>query len=551
MVSTSTTAFSERDTNVGETRLTVEKRTARKSNRSQPSPSTIGPAATTTVSSRNTEHSLLDAATSVSNHLSILLSSDDLDSDLPSPNAVFAYSKGYTVAPASPSPPFVKPPAAAVPAQRIGSPKRKHAEIDLDDVIRLDSSSPPPLPPPLPSPRGVWTDDETDTFPSPVPKRRGKKITPAKVVSLAYEDEEDTAPKAKRKSAKKKAQNEEMLEKSQKALEKEEAKKMKEDAKLEKAEKEAAKQQDRDLRTANNLKAHNRLECTQEMIVDLECTLSTSALGPLIRTVLEPKLVETTEFDNPITNVIKWRRKVKAVWDPEAQLFVPIPDERVDDEPHVLVVLDAREFGRLVQAEGNALAKHVAAVKRSFEGRRVIYLIEGLEGYYKKKKQKQKRAFEQAVRDGFEAAENGGGSNAKGKARKMADDDFLETGPTKEEVEARLIWLQLVERCLVVHTSDGEDTAEWIGILTTDIATIPYKNRNTDLSFCVEGQVRSGADAADTWFRLLQEIQLVTPTVAKAITNTYPTLRSLYDAYKQCRTAAEAEMMLADVEVPS
>lgn len=365
------------------------------------------------------------------------------------------------------------------------------------------------------------------------------------------------------------------------------------------AEKEALKQHDRDLRTANKLK-FNKVECTQEMIVDLERTLSASPLGALIRTALEPRQVETAEFDHPVANIVKWRRKVQADWDPVTQSFVPIASERVDDEQHVLVVMNAREFGRLVRAEKDALARHVAAVRRQFVGRKVIYLIEGLEMYYKQKKLRQKRVFEQAVRDGFEVEvveKANEGTKGKGRAKKKAEDDFLVTGPDKEEIEQRMIWMQLVERCLIVHTNDVEETAEWIGILTTDIATIPYKcvasfdlapgfaieycfsrilvyylcpylfiylffrynvtehvliinrNRNADLSFCVDGQVRSGVDNADTWSRMLQEIQLVTPVVARAIMNEYPTVRSLYDAYMQCRTAPEAEMLLADIEV--
>ncbi|RUS21004.1 ERCC4 domain-containing protein [Endogone sp. FLAS-F59071] len=568
----------------------------------------------------------------------LLLSSEDSD-DLPSPDAVLASNKRYTTVNA-PSPsllPSAGPhvPVRTIAKQRDDSSKRKRAKlIQLDNFSSPLSSPPPlpsplPLPPPLPShvtslPRARWADNDDDGRNAEskyMPKKWGKAATPSEVVLSTDEEDNDenTVPKAKRKKTKKR-QDEGKTGKSQREIEKEEAKRKKEEAKLEKqrereakklekerekeakriereqkkAEKEALKQHDRDLRTANKLKI-DKVECTQEMIVDLERTLSASPLGALIRTALEPREVETAEFDHPVTNIVKWRRKVRADWDPATQSFVPIANERVDNEQHVLVVIDAREFGRLVRAERDALARHVAAVKRQFEGRKVIYLVEGLEMYYKQKKLRQKRVFEQAVRDGFEAEvveKPEEGTKGKGRAKKKAEDDFLVTGPDKEEVEQRLTWMQLVERCLIVHTNDAEETAEWIGILTTDIATIPYKcvasfdskltlgfatencfrrilvyclcdnvislflysilffsNRNADLSFCVDGQVRSGVDTADTWSRMLQEIQLVTPVVARAIMNEYPTVRSLYEAYKQCQTAPEAEMLLADIEV--
>jgi hypothetical protein len=69
------------------------------------------------------------------------------------------------------------------------------------------------------------------------------------------------------------------------------------------------------------------------------------------------------------------------------------------------------------------------------------------------------------------------------------------------------------------------------------------------LNFWVEGQVRVGTGSSDTWLRMLQEIQLVTEPVARGIINNYPTVKSLYDAYKKCLTREEAESLLTFVEV--
>lgn len=69
------------------------------------------------------------------------------------------------------------------------------------------------------------------------------------------------------------------------------------------------------------------------------------------------------------------------------------------------------------------------------------------------------------------------------------------------------------------------------------------------MNFWVEGQVRAGTGSSDTWLRMLQEIQLVTEPVARGIINIYPTVKSLYDAYKKCLTREEAESLLTFVEV--
>jgi crossover junction endonuclease EME1 len=65
----------------------------------------------------------------------------------------------------------------------------------------------------------------------------------------------------------------------------------------------------------------------------------------------------------------------------------------------------------------------------------------------------------------------------------------------------------------------------------------------------IEGQVRTGVDAGDTWLRMLQEIQFVTPSIAKGIIDNYPTIKSLYDAYKRCKDKDEGEKLLTNIEV--
>ncbi|CAG8689339.1 36_t:CDS:2, partial [Acaulospora morrowiae] len=122
-------------------------------------------------------------------------------------------------------------------------------------------------------------------------------------------------------------------------------------------------------------------------------------------------------------------------------------------------------------------------------------------------------------------------------------------GPELERIEDELMWLQLIGKFLIVHTKDVEETAEMIGILSSDIARIPYKNRNGNLDFWVENRIRTGADCSDTWLRMLQEIQLVTHPVAKGVVKSYPTVKLLYDGYKKCDTREEAENLLADVEI--
>jgi len=68
---------------------------------------------------------------------------------------------------------------------------------------------------------------------------------------------------------------------------------------------------------------------------------------------------------------------------------------------------------------------------------------------------------------------------------------------------------------------------------------------NHDTSFCADvGQVRTGTDVEDTYFKMLQEITRVTAGVANGIIGEYKSVRELMNA---CRD--EGELVIADLEV--
>ena len=57
---------------------------------------------------------------------------------------------------------------------------------------------------------------------------------------------------------------------------------------------------------------------------------------------------------------------------------------------------------------------------------------------------------------------------------------------------------------------------------------------NLATSFCMDaGQVKTGADAHDTYLKMLQQIVRVTPPVAQGIVAEYPDVRFLLEALEQ------------------
>ncbi|KAA8894755.1 hypothetical protein FN846DRAFT_387020 [Sphaerosporella brunnea] len=296
----------------------------------------------------------------------------------------------------------------------------------------------------------------------------------------------------------------------------------------------AAKKQEAELNSLNKLKISKK-ESAPEMIVDVSTAFFPSEFGDQITRFVQNLGSEVLQNwrppgVEPSWKVIKWRRKKKSTYDEEKAMFVPLVQPEICDEKHILVHLTATEFVALAYPDVPGvldLDKHVAKMKLlvpSCPDVRVIYLIEGLAAYARKSKN--------AINAGHrsQVLERMGGPAAAAARRpqpRIITEDMLEDAQLK---------LQVTHNCLIHTTAGSIESAEWISIFTGDISSIPYKTSRMvlDTSFCAAiGQVKTGVDAEDTWCKMLQEIQRVTPAHANGIVGRYPSVKDLVGAFRR------------------
>lgn len=259
-------------------------------------------------------------------------------------------------------------------------------------------------------------------------------------------------------------------ERETKATEKEETKAQK---RREKEAKEAERKREQELVSVNKLKTSKK-DSAPEMIVDISMDLAASVLGNQLRRFMLELKCEVNHEWQPVTvgdglcRVVKWRRKVKAVYNEEKGMFLPLSVEQVQDEQHVLVYLTAKEFLEVfMDVTGHdGLAEHASRIKELHPGRpedvKLIYLIEGLDALARKNKSNRNRQYQSRVR-----SQLGTGDGSKSAANAdIIDDDQIE--------DARLR-LQIVHGCLIHETNSAIESMEWISKFTGDISTIPYK----------------------------------------------------------------------------
>ncbi|KIX00043.1 uncharacterized protein Z518_10970 [Rhinocladiella mackenziei CBS 650.93] len=359
----------------------------------------------------------------------------------------------------------------------------------------------------------------------------------------------------------------------------------KERKRLERERKALEKQKAADLAEVNRTRT-NKKDAAPEMIVDMSSFLKDTHVGNQVEEYMKKVEVEVNYIDEEANliegipqpdqygNIVTWRRKVTSTYNDEDGQWEPASRSRIVTEKHVLIHLPAVEFAAMVAGPKSAststvsaspteaemklkLDAHVALIRRRFRDCIPIYLIEGLNGWLKKNVNAKSRDYVAAVRAQMLQPEEGSSSNAapsgtearSRKRKKTAIQSLDLSFVTSDIVENLLLHLQLAHQPILIHhTVSPGTTAFQISTLTQHLATRPYRlaqlNHNLKFaSFCMDsGQVRAGDDAQDTFVKMLQEIQRVTPSMAYGIVNQWNTVRKLINGFDQ-----HGNLLLEDV----
>ncbi|TQS36771.1 hypothetical protein Golomagni_02795 [Golovinomyces magnicellulatus] len=306
------------------------------------------------------------------------------------------------------------------------------------------------------------------------------------------------------------------------------------------------------LEQLNKLKG--RLQSTSEMIVDIPSSMD-EKLAHQVKVFLDGVKAEhfTSERSR---NLIKWRRKVQAEWNPIKDQWMPVT-EHIRDENHVMCVLKFQELAELIRGmEGHDLDAYMLQLATEVKNKKMIFLIEGMNHWLGKNKAMRNKDFINSVRNKLK--DPAISQKATRNQRKNPEQaEYID----KKVIDNALLRLHVIYEVLVHHTSNPLETAEWIMRFTQHISSIPYRNQfdtiNTS-NFCIEnGQIDSGKDAKDTYIKMLQQMHLVTPSVAWGIEAKYPNIQTLISglekegplALEQCRKCANKNGAYTDKRI--
>ncbi|CAK7274408.1 hypothetical protein SEPCBS119000_006154 [Sporothrix epigloea] len=300
-----------------------------------------------------------------------------------------------------------------------------------------------------------------------------------------------------------------------------------------------------------------------EMIVRLPASMSEATRDVIESMLTDADISHETWSSIPLPNVVTWQRKVSNEYLPDLGHWVPVPT-RIVDEAYALVILRSEDFVNLVvagqdddpdahhAAGGHNLTSHVAAMKNTFAGNTIVYLLEGLQAWRNKKRITRNRQFVAAVqRNGNEATSST--ERQEGPIRpsqRLGRRGQKQAPPDIDEalVDESLLDLQMDHNydggdnggtILVHETSSALDTARWIHVFTEQIATGRYRQQKETLyaaaaSFCMDsGQITTGDDPQNLYALILQQVARVTEPVALGIAARFDDIPRLVRGFEE------------------
>jgi crossover junction endonuclease EME1 len=355
------------------------------------------------------------------------------------------------------------------------------------------------------------------------------------------------------------------LRKAEKEAEKEAQKERKA---AEKAQKERQKQRAADLAEVNKSKV-NKKDAVAEMLVEVSSDIQDTSAGNQLQEHMKKLEVPLTYFEQPVTldgdaisftdlgAMIRWRRKINAVYNEDAGQWMPIERTTIKQEQHVLVYLKAQEFAMIAAGYSgpatilppseslmlNHIDQHVTTLRSRYPTCTIIYLIEGLQAWLKKNQNARNREYAAAVRAQGplpDSTDPPTASQSKPRQRKTHKLPQIDLSFITDDVsEDLLLHMQLHHQPISIHhTTSATTSALQILAFTQHLSTRPYRmiELNTNLrtaSFCMAtGQVRTGDDAQDTYIKMLQVLERVTPSYAYGIAAEHGTVRELVQAFR-------------------
>ncbi|XP_053569263.1 probable crossover junction endonuclease EME2 [Bombina bombina] len=130
---------------------------------------------------------------------------------------------------------------------------------------------------------------------------------------------------------------------------------------------------------------------------------------------------------------------------------------------------------------------------------------------------------------------------------------------SRHQIAEALVYVQLFFNTEVLFLDTWKELGQHVCAVTKSLAQRPYRNHceAQTFSFCTSvgswrgwGPKGSISGLPLTWRRQIQQLNRVSPAMAAAVAQAYPSPQLLLQAYAACNTERERMLLLADLQIP-
>ncbi|XP_053327517.1 probable crossover junction endonuclease EME2 [Spea bombifrons] len=384
---------------------------------------------------------------------------------------------------------------------------------------------------------------ETTEFPTDVKESSPRVVENAS--ALVVPEPGGTTPSPIKRMRKKKTPEELVVEKVQaeerqreRELKKQEKEKRKAQEKLEKERRKEA---------ASALKMLRPDQCVKYMTVSMDAGLLEDAGSEDVLEALRSSGYQYSIEPHSVPKSFTWRRDMPVDW-----TCIEGLELRLGEEDEMLVLVQSKDFLASVSCfaqavkyssigdqDEEALGSLFGISKRHQEKKTTMVVI-GLQEY--RWCQKLSRRMErQSLEQNDNICESQSESNA-----------------TKKQIQEAFVFLQLSFEMEVLCLDSWKELGKHVCAVTKSLAQRPFRKHWDDqtFSFCTSAGSWKGWGPRGTltglplsWRRQIQQFNRVSPAMAAAVTEAYPSPQLLMKAYAECATEREKMALLSNLHV--
>ncbi|KAK6460678.1 hypothetical protein DFJ63DRAFT_237989 [Scheffersomyces coipomensis] len=278
-------------------------------------------------------------------------------------------------------------------------------------------------------------------------------------------------------------------------------------------------------------KANRVTRSKEELLTEMTLVLSSTIIPKfkleILTSTLYPSKYETSFEDLP---VVYWKRRVKATYDKENDIFRPCEEKDIV-EKNIVLYYSAEEFFRKVQE--NTL-KHVINQAKVFynsllpvhEDCVITILIEGLELFINKIKNKEQKEYKESVIQRMNPDDIPRSQPKKRKADAMDDITM-----SSKSVEFILQKAQVELKIVTFPVRNASEGIMWLQSFTYTIAQALYDKFERNSSLANLPTIKSGKDTKSTFMQSIQQFKFMTESKTERLFMFFPSLKAIHDRF--------------------